>query len=246
MSKKKLARAIGICIAAIIIVAAITVFPSCQSSPRPPTYGLEFDGVNDYMEVGGNTNTTALAVQTTGTWALWFYSKENKNASLISQRYDKPFHGRGIAVNNQTQIVFWSRDANGVWKNAVISYSLNAWNYAVLVQDGNILTGYLNGALVGTGNMGSNLGGRYYSYHKIGDYTDSVFPFNGIIGEVRIYNRALSADEIDGLYKGHDVSDGLLSYWKLDEGSGTIAHDSSGNNNNAALMGNPVWFAEGG
>jgi subtilisin family serine protease len=34
---------------------------------------------------------------------------------------------------------------------------------------------------------------------------------------------------------------GLVGYWKLDEGSGTVAADSSGNGNNGTVAG-PVWF----
>ncbi len=34
---------------------------------------------------------------------------------------------------------------------------------------------------------------------------------------------------------------GLVGYWKFDEGSGTTAYDSSGNNNNGTLVNNPLW-----
>jgi len=49
--------------------------------------------------------------------------------------------------------------------------------------------------------MNSNLGGQYYSYHTIGKYTDADYYFSGLIDEVRIYNRALSADEIIQRYQ---------------------------------------------
>ena len=38
-----------------------------------------------------------------------------------------------------------------------------------------------------------------------------------------------------------NVVQGLLGYWKFDEGSGTVAIDSSGNGNNGTINGNPVW-----
>jgi hypothetical protein len=34
---------------------------------------------------------------------------------------------------------------------------------------------------------------------------------------------------------------GLVGYWNFDEGTGTIAHDSSGNNNHGTLMNGPTW-----
>lgn len=36
---------------------------------------------------------------------------------------------------------------------------------------------------------------------------------------------------------------GLIAWWRFDEGSGNIAHDSSGNGNNATLMRGPSWVA---
>jgi hypothetical protein len=39
------------------------------------------------------------------------------------------------------------------------------------------------------------------------------------------------------------VSAGLVGHWKLDEGAGTTARDSSGKNNNGTLTGGPQWVA---
>jgi hypothetical protein len=38
-----------------------------------------------------------------------------------------------------------------------------------------------------------------------------------------------------------DWFNGLEGYWKLDEGNGTVASDSSGNNNNGTLVNDPTW-----
>ncbi|MEJ2704289.1 MAG: LamG domain-containing protein, partial [Sedimentisphaerales bacterium] len=35
----------------------------------------------------------------------------------------------------------------------------------------------------------------------------------------------------------------LIGWWKFDEGSGTLAYDSSGNDNHGTLRGNPQWVA---
>jgi fibronectin type 3 domain-containing protein len=41
------------------------------------------------------------------------------------------------------------------------------------------------------------------------------------------------------------VANGLIGYWKFDEGSGTTAVDSSGNNNTGTLVNSPTWVAPG-
>jgi hypothetical protein len=43
------------------------------------------------------------------------------------------------------------------------------------------------------------------------------------------------------LYGSQISETGLVGYWNFDEGAGTIAHDSSGNNNDGMLMNGPTW-----
>jgi hypothetical protein len=42
-------------------------------------------------------------------------------------------------------------------------------------------------------------------------------------------------------YVDAQLQDGLVSHWSFDEESGTIASDSSGNNNTATLVNGPIW-----
>jgi hypothetical protein len=50
---------------------------------------------------------------------------------------------------------------------------------------------------------------------------------------VRIYNRALSAEEV----RYHYNQGGPVAHWDMDEGEGTRAFDSSGNNNHGTISG---------
>ncbi len=69
--------------------------------------------------------------------------------------------------------------------------------------------------------------------------------------DLRIYNRVLSASEVYQLATAgkatvnapldDPLSQGLRGYWKLDDGSGTNATDSSGNTNTLAMTGSPSW-----
>lgn len=59
------------------------------------------------------------------------------------------------------------------------------------------------------------------------------FAADGTLDDVRIYNRALTAQEIAQLY-------GNAGHWKLEETSGTIAADSSGANNHGTFTSNPT------
>ncbi len=58
----------------------------------------------------------------------------------------------------------------------------------------------------------------------------------GLIDEIHIYDRILSADEIHRLA-------GPIAHYKLDDGEGVIAVDSSGNGLDGILIGDPLWSA---
>jgi hypothetical protein len=79
--------------------------------------------------------------------------------------------------------------------------------------------------------------------------------FKGKIDDVRIYNRALSATEVQQLYNAtagthtnvssagsNDLSNGLVGWWTMDGKniSSTTVSDTSGNGNNGTMVGSPT------
>ena len=53
--------------------------------------------------------------------------------------------------------------------------------------------------------------------------------YDGRIAEIRVWDRALSASEIQlGLCGVDPASEGLKAYWKMNEGEGHIFYDSVG------------------
>ncbi len=73
---------------------------------------------------------------------------------------------------------------------------------------------------------------------------DETYPVNaetwmGKIDEVKIYDYARTAEQIGADFTANA---GPVGYWKLDEGTGTITRDSSGNGNDGTLIGQPQWI----
>jgi hypothetical protein len=71
--------------------------------------------------------------------------------------------------------------------------------------------------------------------------------FNGMIDEVRIWNGARTAAQLNA-NKGVCIPAGtpnLRGYWKMDAGTGATAADSSGNANTGALLNAPAWVPSG-
>jgi Concanavalin A-like lectin/glucanases superfamily len=126
--------------------------------------------------------------------------------------------------------------------------NIGKWFHAVGLIAGNTYKIYINGSLEnsGTGSYGIQTSSKNLN---IGNFVDGSRTFPGIIDDVRIYNRALTATEVKQLYNlgqskmGHSntvVSNGLVGYWPLDGNTtnwntNTTA-DVSGQGNDGTLV----------
>ena len=72
-------------------------------------------------------------------------------------------------------------------------------------------------------------------------YGSTCHYFEGAMDDVRIYDRALSAEEIGVImHTGPDEDElNLVGYWSFDEGEGQVAHDMSGSGNDGQLGSSP-------
>jgi len=110
----------------------------------------------------------------------------------------------------------------------------NQWHHIVFTWTGDTSTDgakiYIDGQLTASGTSEADDTGVRDGNDLIGKLDgawggDDLFFFHGIIDEVRIYNRALSPEEIRYHYnRGRPVA-----HWRFDEGSGSTIYDSSGN-----------------
>ena len=74
------------------------------------------------------------------------------------------------------------------------------------------------------------------------DTSSTPYEFDGIIDEVRIYNRALSSTEVqEHCNRIFNDESGLVGLWYFEEGSGNTAADSSGTGNDGTLINDPQW-----
>lgn len=208
---------------------------------------LSFDGVNDYVGQPPGFPT----IMDTFTMELWAYPlstrattpEANQGISGTSnQRYaifpdweagygtNSGHAGAGISVGTNGISVF-EHAHNYLPSPFVFDTTLTGWNHIVLVYEDKQPKLYLNGEFIKTGLTSTKI--VHPSKNRFGGYRYGWF--NGLIDEVAIYNRALTAEEIQQRYQKTSVPtqehpSGMVSYWKFDEGSGTIAGDSIGPN----------------
>jgi hypothetical protein len=164
--------------------------------------GMLFDGGNDYVDVEDND---AYSITTTNklTVALWVNAKKfSPRGRPIGKAFGREFEWDIWVNTDGTFQAFMWNTAIGTYLSATsAAKKTNQWYHLVMLADASSpsLRIYVDGVLEATAtNPSGTLGGNGSGNLTIG--VNATVEFNGLIDDVRIYNRALSADEIKRLY----------------------------------------------
>lgn len=105
----------------------------------------------------------------------------------------------------ETNIVKFDRWIGGVLKSrteSTITLILDQWYLVCVVYDGTKASIYMSGALDKIGAADANSIGASTNPFRVGNRSDvTTSPWGGTIGDVLVYNRALTASEIQGIYQ---------------------------------------------
>jgi hypothetical protein len=150
--------------------------------------------------------------------------------------------GEAGSDTNQLQ---WINSAGGMFSNT--RFALNTWYSISCVCDGSSYRMYVNGNLDNSFDASGQsftwgaleLGMSYAGYQQ-------AQRFLGRAAEIRFWNRPLSQTEIQqNLCAVDPTAPGLVSYWKLNEGSGQTFYDLTGNGRNMTWRAAPVvWNSD--
>ena len=154
-------------------------------------YAMSFDGINDYVSIGNSiAGLSGFAI----TVSAMVRSQLIGSNQFILDASTDPSVGNGVSIRirDNGTIRFWNYNAN-FNANSTGTLSANTWYHVAATWDANISRIYINGVADGTNTGDSNLLGNTY---RIGHSAVLGGPFNGNIDDIRIYNRALSAQEI--------------------------------------------------
>jgi len=158
---------------------------------------LSFDGVDDYvdLEIGTTLNTKSLI-----SVSLWIKPTEYKNAVLIS--HQKANGGWAFKWRVSSQKLYFKIYGESESNSAVLQYTqnpqLNVWSHLIATIGLNTHKIYLNSSISREINNTVSFESPLANV-RVGSVSDSEF-FNGLINDVRIYDRALSAVEVQALY----------------------------------------------
>ena len=158
-------------------------------------WALDFDGNDDYVDCGSGASLKNIgSAVTVEAWAKYnAYGSGGQSYSVIAVK-GSPWT---FLLENPLNKIRFRVTAGGVDANAQDSvvHELNRWYHFVGTYDGENIKIYKDGAQVGitprTGALAIN-----DVTAKIGTYQGTNYNFKGLIGEVRIYSRALTPQEI--------------------------------------------------
>ena len=208
------------------------------------SHSLDFNGQSDYIEVADASAVIANSDQISITG--WVYPR-NTNSGWpnfdgffgFRNEFDADFYllqldnykveGRlRISVNDYFTVV---TDPNSI--------SPETWYHLALVYDGTNLIVYINGTEAGSTGASGQITNEFVPLY-VGRlvFQTTNFDLDGQADEVGLWNVALTAEQIqDYMYADLTGEGGLVGYWNFNEGSGEIANDASGNDNDGLIYG---------
>lgn len=162
---------------------------------------LDFDGKDDYAET--TFNPTVLGQNFTV--SAWVYPRSEGNHNGVAGGHGvNGMNGITFLQFNKTGWACGYGDGNGWSPENRVSLTLNAWNHVACVwSGGNWTKVFVDGVLPSPANdMPQTMYVQHVDYFWIGRaYITRDRLFNGLIDELAVYNRALSAEEIRQQYQ---------------------------------------------
>ena len=157
---------------------------------------------------------------------------------------------------NQIQIAAGSGSSNKATSSS-LQLKANRWYHLAVTFDNGAVNCYLDGVkkTLDRNQLGCSSVNFKVSHSDemnnrprcfwIGHSYDNTRSLDGMISEVRVWNRVLSGDEINAVNHFYTIpsdSEGLVAYWKFNDGSGNIVKDHTQYGNNLTIANAPQWI----
>ncbi len=223
-------------------VIAVTVTSGEDDNPIPTQTALQFDGINDYIDVG------PMSANISGGFGFETWVKFDAD-SFTNNQWIKLFDfAQGAGDDNLVLGIDTANDDlalhiyNGATRSTLdIDYitPTDEWIHVAGFNDGAGTSYlYINGEVVATatGQQIAQDVARESNYIGQSNWPGQT-NFKGEMAEARVWNTFRSAEEVKATYDKQLVGneDGLLAYYTFDDVTGNVAADSTSNNNDAAI-----------
>ncbi len=222
--------------------AHVTVLGQDTLITQSSSSSLFFNGTNQFVTVPASPSLTPTPV----TFEAWVNPSVATCNTILSRGDGGGFTDYVLQIGydgtscSSMKLGFFGA---GGWDFSASSIALNTWTHVAVTYDGAQKKFYINGQLDSTADRAGSLNqsGTNMFLGRQGTVCNCSY-FNGQLAEVRLWNVTRSASQVSadmGFFPGPER--GLVTYYHLNEGGGTIANDASGNGHNGTLNSGAGW-----
>lgn len=214
---------------------------------------LTFDGVNDYIDFGRNDIGGVFAQGSSAfTVSGWInpheltnkatsYGTRNVFFARSSERYSDNFEF-GISETGSLDVYIDETVSKGIKTFGNGELTIGEWHFFAIVFNSGEITVYLDNRVYTDSLRGSSLN-KATSSVTLGATVHKQVYFKGQLANISVWNYPCTQVQIQIQHYGLIVGDeeGLLAYWKLDDGQGTTVKNQIGKSYQGNFRGNPTW-----
>lgn len=156
-----------------------------------------FNGSNDYVSV---PDVPSLNLSTFSIMA-WIRPSDVSGDTMVVAKGNGSVRNYAMQLGNGSPYLQSTFGGPSQWQSLSFGYTqtVNTWTHLVATFDGTTMNTYVNGALSRTGARGTpDTTSTIMAIGRLGGASSDYFP--GVIDDVRIYSRALSAAEVLAIY----------------------------------------------
>ena len=229
----------------------------CSGQPQSPSVYLHFNGVDQYVEVpsapdfspsDNGFTVSAWMMPDTLTfpnsegsgYVHWMGKGGRGQQEWVFRMYNQTNTEKPPRPNRISFYVFNSDGGLGVGSHFQDPVQPNAWIQVTGIADGQRTYIYKDGAMRRCDQYQGPASGGCTGHPEVIHPQANNAPlrigtrdlrsyFEGGIAAIRIWNRALPASEVQALHENGTVArSGLVAEYLLNEGTGSVAHDTAG------------------
>lgn len=235
----------------------ISYLKSQVEVPARANGALYFDGTSNRSVTVADNNMVAFG---TGVFTVSFICNTTSNTS----RYMAPvgaYDGAGMVIIYRGSDHRWVYGIGGSGgQNGDVNYAINDGEWHLIQMRRTSATNlefWIDGVLRDTATLLATNMLQTEDFQIGASSALAGREWLGDIDEVAIWGRSLADTDMTDLYNSGDflyvqigetfptsgtlIETNIVAVYHLDEGTGTVANDSSGNDNHGVLIANPVW-----
>lgn len=178
-----------------------TLINGATFAPGKVGQAFSFDGVDDYVRIPASPD-----FDFSGSFSIGYWFKTASSETQYQMQSYNPATGRGFVVFGTAMFAesyFYAPHPSNWVRTSTSDFNDNQWHYLLIQRDGTTLRYYVDAVLLDVETLAGDITSN--ADLLIGTSNDFLGFYVGLIDEIELYNRALTASEIQSIYNAGGV-----------------------------------------